>query len=63
MTIEENLSLAELRGQRRGLRWGVTKNRREKYRDLLKVLDLGLENRLRDKVGLLSGANASLWRC
>lgn len=55
LTIEENLSLAEMRGQRRGLKMGVTKSRRGRYRDLLKILDLGLENRLKDKVGLLSG--------
>ncbi len=55
MTIEENLCMAELRGRRRGLRWGVTRARRERYREVLRVLELGLENRLRDKVGLLSG--------
>lgn len=55
MTIEENLSLAELRGRRRGLRWGVTTSRRRRYREVLKILDLGLEDRLRQAVGLLSG--------
>jgi putative ABC transport system ATP-binding protein len=55
MTIEENLCLAELRGQRRGLRWGVTHARRRRYREVLKVLELGLEDRLGDRVGLLSG--------
>jgi putative ABC transport system ATP-binding protein len=55
MTIEENLSLAELRGRRRGLKWGVTRARRRRYREILKVLDLGLENRLKQSVGLLSG--------
>jgi putative ABC transport system ATP-binding protein len=55
MTIEENLCLAELRGQRRGLRWGVTSARRGRYREVLKVLGLGLEDRLTDRVGLLSG--------
>ena len=55
MTIEENLCLAELRGQKRRLRWGVTKARRRRYRELLEVLGLGLEDRLKDKVGLLSG--------
>ncbi len=55
MTIEENLCMAELRGQRRGLRWGVTRARRDRYREVLRVLELGLEDRLRDKVGLLSG--------
>ena len=55
MQIEENLALAARRGRRRGLRWEVTKGEREKYRDLLTSLDLGLEDRLTAKVGLLSG--------
>ena len=55
MNIEENLALAFRRGKRRTLRWGVTAAERAKYRDLLRQLDLGLENRLGDKVGLLSG--------
>ena len=55
MSIQENMCLAEKRGQRRGLSWGVTRARRQRYRELLKVLGLGLEDRLRDKVGLLSG--------
>ncbi len=55
MTIEENLSMAELRGKTRGLPWGVTKKGRGKYRGLLKTLELGLENRLSDRVSLLSG--------
>ena len=55
MSIEENLAMAELRGKKRGLRWGVTKARRKRYREELKVLELGLEHRLKDKVGLLSG--------
>ena len=55
MQIEENLALAARRGQRRGLRQGITQAEREQYRELLKILDLGLENRLTDKVGLLSG--------
>ena len=55
MQIEENLALAARRGQRRGLRSGITKAERESYRDLLKILDLGLEDRLTSKVGLLSG--------
>ena len=53
--IDENLSLAARRGSRRGLKWGVTKAEREHYRELLKELDLGLEDRLTAKVGLLSG--------
>lgn len=55
MQIEENLALAARRGRRRGLSWEVTKGEREKYRDLLASLDLGLEDRLTAKVGLLSG--------
>lgn len=55
MTIEENLCMAELRGKKRGLKWGVTKNRRSGYKETLKVLDLGLEDRLKQSVGLLSG--------
>ncbi len=55
MTIEENLSMAELRGARRGLSWGVTKRQRDRYRGLLKTLELGLETRLSDHVSLLSG--------
>lgn len=55
MGIEENLALAKRRGQSRGLRRGITRQEREEYKDLLKVLGLGLENRLTSKVGLLSG--------
>ena len=55
MQIEENLALAARRGQRRGLRTGISRAEREQYRDLLKILDLGLEDRLTSKVGLLSG--------
>ncbi len=55
MTIEENLALAARRGKKRTLRWSVTNSQRSRYRDLLKMLDLGLEDRLTAKVGLLSG--------
>lgn len=55
MQIEENLALAKRRGQRRGLRWGITKAERGEYAELLKKLDLGLETRMQAKVGLLSG--------
>lgn len=55
MQIEENLALAARRGQGRALRAGITRKEREEYRELLKVLDLGLEDRLTSKVGLLSG--------
>ncbi len=55
MSIEDNLCMAELRGKKRGLSWGVTKGRRTAYAEVLKVLDLGLENRLKQSVSLLSG--------
>ena len=55
MQIEENLALAARRGAKRTLRSGITKAEREKYREQLKILDLGLENRMTAKVGLLSG--------
>ena len=55
MSIQENMAIAARRGERRGLRWGITKREREHYRELLKELDLGLEDRLTSKVGLLSG--------
>ncbi len=55
MQILENLALAARRGQRRGLRWGVTKAEKDRYQEMLKNLDLGLEDRLTGKVGLLSG--------
>ena len=55
MGIEENLALAKRRGRRRTLRPGISKKEREEYRELLKILGLGLEERLTSKVGLLSG--------
>lgn len=55
MQIEENLALAKRRGERRTLRWGITRAEREEYAELLKKLDLGLETRMQAKVGLLSG--------
>ena len=55
MEIQENLALALRRGKRRTLRWRITHQEREQYRELLKTLDLGLEDRLTSKVGLLSG--------
>ena len=55
MMIEENLALAARRGKSRGLRWGITKTERLDYRELLRALDLGLEDRMTSKVGLLSG--------
>ena len=55
MEIAENLSIAARRGQKRGLKWGCTKSEREEYKKLLATLELGLEDRLSSKVGLLSG--------
>ena len=55
MQIDENLALANRRGKKRGLRWGITKEEKATYRELLKELDLGLEDRMTSKVGLLSG--------
>ena len=55
MQIEENLALAARRGQKRTLRTGITKAERENYREKLKTLGLGLEDRMTTKVGLLSG--------
>lgn len=55
MEIAENLAIADRRGTRRRLRWGCTRADREKYRALLAQLELGLEDRLSTKVGLLSG--------
>lgn len=55
MQIEENLALAYRRGKHRTLRKGILKTEREEYRELLKTLGLGLEDRMTAKVGLLSG--------
>ena len=55
MEIEENLAIAKRRGQKRTLRWGITKKERAEYVELLKTLELGLETRMNAKVGLLSG--------
>ena len=55
MQIIENLALATRRGKKRGLRWGVTKTEREEFGEKLKILGLGLEDRMTAKVGLLSG--------
>lgn len=55
MEIEENLAMAYRRGKKRGLAWGITKNEKEIYAEYLKTLDLGLETRMKSKVGLLSG--------
>lgn len=55
MTIEENLAMAYRRGSKRGLGWGIKKLERELYQEKLSKLDLGLENRMKTKIGLLSG--------
>lgn len=55
MSIEENMAIAARRGEKRGLSWGITHQERDTYREMLKSLDLGLEDRLTSKVGLLSG--------
>ncbi|HLS41731.1 MAG TPA: ABC transporter ATP-binding protein [Paenalcaligenes sp.] len=55
LTIEENLALASNRGQRRGLKAAVQKAMRDEFKARLETLGLGLENRLTDRIGLLSG--------
>ena len=55
MQIDENLALAARRGKRRGLGWGISKKEKTQFHELLKTLDLGLEDRMTSKVGLLSG--------
>ena len=55
LTIEENMALAQCRGTPRGLGWAVKSNQRDFYREQLARLGLGLENRLSDRIGLLSG--------
>lgn len=55
MWIEENLALAARRGKKRGLKPGISEEERKKYFDILKSFDLGLEDRMTTKVGMLSG--------
>ena len=55
MEIQENLALAYRRGKRRGLAWGITRDEKEFFGEKLKILGLGLEDRMTSKVGLLSG--------
>ena len=55
MSIEENMAIAARRGQRRGLRWGISRKEREEFKKKLGALGLGLEERISTKVGLLSG--------
>ena len=55
MNIEENMALAMRRGEKRTLRWGISNMERDMYREQLRTLGLGLEERMSSKVGLLSG--------
>ena len=55
MAIQENLAMANRRGMKRGLRWGITKEEKEVFHKTLQRLGLGLEDRMTVKVGLLSG--------
>lgn len=55
LTVEENLSLALLKGEKKGLKFSINKNKREFLKEKLKSLNLGLEDRLDAKIGLLSG--------
>ena len=55
LSIEENMALAYSRGRKRGLSFALNKENRELFREKLSVLKLGLENRLTDRIGLLSG--------
>ena len=55
MQIDENLALAARRGERRGLKWGISREEKDAYHEKLKELGLGLEERMTSKVGLLSG--------
>lgn len=63
LTIEENLSLALLRGRRRGLGPSLGSRRRARFREQLETLELGLEDRLTTKVGLLSGGQRQALSC
>lgn len=55
MQIKENMAMANRRGKKRGLSWGITKKEKEMFKEKLQMLDLGLEDRMTSKVGLLSG--------
>ena len=55
MQIDENLALAARRGERRGLKWGISREEKDRFHERLKELGLGLEDRMSTKVGLLSG--------
>lgn len=55
MEIQENMAMAYRRGKRRGLSWGITKKEKKMFKEKLATLNLGLEERMTSKVGLLSG--------
>ncbi len=55
MEIQENMALAARRGKKRFLNWGITREEKREFHELLKILELGLEDRMTSKVGLLSG--------
>ena len=55
LSIEENMALAYSRGRKRGLGFALNRQNRELFREKLALLKLGLENRLTDRIGLLSG--------
>ena len=55
LSIAENMAIANRRGKKRTLKWGLPKSEETEYKELLSILDLGLENRLNAKMGLLSG--------
>ena len=55
MQLEENLLLASRRGESRRLKWAFSDGDHEKYREMVARLDLGLEDRLRTRIDLLSG--------
>lgn len=55
MEIQENLAIAARRGDRHTFKWGITSKEKKHYKELLSILDLGLEDRMTAKVGLLSG--------
>lgn len=60
LTIEENLAIADLRGKKRSFNFSLNKKKSEKYKSILSELNIGLENRLHDKVGLLSGGQRQI---
>ncbi len=55
MSIEDNLAMAFRRVKKRGLKWGITAAEKVQYKEAVKTLGLGLEDRMTSKVGLLSG--------